>query len=166
MEIKDNTEHLSLSQSRSNMKQFNKQLQAVPREMMERLGPRGRTGRLQTARCGFSTRASRRCLATVLWWKMTRQQNQNNGPVQGFLGGLPSWNLSQQDNMQTAGWGPGRVLRRAFDICSGKCMCVWLVGEISTWFTWSLQRVYKGSENLQKIQAGSISILYIILLPK
>ena len=85
MEIKDNTEHLSLSQSRSNMKQFNKQLQAVPREMMERLGPRGRTGRLQTARCGFSTRASRWCLATVLWWKMTHRQNQNNGPVQGFL---------------------------------------------------------------------------------
>lgn len=128
MEIKDNTEHLSLSQSRSNMKQFNKQLQAVPREMMERLGPRGRTGRLQTARCGFSTRASCWCLATVLWWKMTHRQNQNNGPVQGFLGGLPSWNLSQQDKMQTAGWGPGGVLRRAFDICSGECMCVvaWL----------------------------------------
>ena len=89
MEIKDNTEHLSLSQSRSNMKQFNKQLQAVPREMMERLEPRGRAGRLQTARCGLSTRASRWCLATVLWWKMTRRQNQNNGPVQGFLGGLP-----------------------------------------------------------------------------
>lgn len=58
MEIKDNMEHLSLSQSKSNMKQFNKQLQAVPRKMMELLGQRGRAGWLQTARCGFVTTAS------------------------------------------------------------------------------------------------------------
>lgn len=44
MEIKDNMEHLSLSKSKSNMKQFNKQLQAVPREVIERLGLRGVQG--------------------------------------------------------------------------------------------------------------------------
>lgn len=44
MEIKDNMEHLSLSQSKSNMKQFDKQLQAVPREVIEWLGLRGTQG--------------------------------------------------------------------------------------------------------------------------
>lgn len=53
MEIKDNMEHLSLSQSKSNMKQFNKQLQAVPREMIEWLGLRGHVGWLWTVRCGI-----------------------------------------------------------------------------------------------------------------
>lgn len=62
MEIKDNMEHLSLSQSKSNMKQFNKQLQAIPREMIEWLGLRGHAGRLQTVRRGFFTRACCRVL--------------------------------------------------------------------------------------------------------
>lgn len=47
MEIKDNMEHLSLSQSKSNMEQFNKQLQAIPRA-------RGHAGRPQLARRGCS----------------------------------------------------------------------------------------------------------------
>lgn len=67
MEIKDNMEHLSLSQSKSNMKQFNKQLQGVPREVIEWLGLRGMQddgGRLRGV--GFFTRASCPCLATAL----------------------------------------------------------------------------------------------------
>lgn len=47
-------EHLSLSQSKSNMEQFNKQLQAIPRAMIERLGLRGHAGRPQLARRGCS----------------------------------------------------------------------------------------------------------------
>lgn len=124
MEIKDNMEHLSLSQSKSNMKQFNKQLQAVPCKMMELLGQRAHAGRLQTARCGFVTTASCWCLATVLWWKTIALQNQSNGPVEGYLGGLPSWNLSHQDMMQVAGWGPGGVLSRVFMFCLLWSVCV------------------------------------------
>lgn len=85
MEIKDNMEHLSLSQSK---RKFNKQLQAAPREVIEWLGLRGAQGRGRWA-AWVSQQGTLRGLGTWAEGEPTRLQHQHNGPAEGYLGGLP-----------------------------------------------------------------------------
>lgn len=148
MEIKDNMEHLSLSQSKSNMKQFNKQLQAIPREMIEWLGLRGHAGRLQTVRRGFFTRACCRVLGNCARVKNdtpAKSEQWASPEVLKWFALLKSISAGQDANSRAGSrrGAPESFLYFGFlyfgvhvRVCARVRVC--LVGSISTWFTCSL----------------------------
>lgn len=142
------------------MKQFNKQLQAIPREMIEWLGLRGHAGRPQTVRHGFFTRACCRVLGNCARVKNDMPAKSELWASPGVLRWfalLKSISAGQDANSRAGSrrGAPESFLYFGFlyfGVCARARMCACLVGSIPTWFTCSLGReclkglkIYKNS---------------------